>query len=61
MFVQRRSRGIKQKELRNYWGKNYEHHMNKLIPHIAQALAQDLIYITGIKELNEIEYRRSLN
>ena len=38
------------KELQNYWGKNYQDNMKQLIPHIAEALAQDLIYITGIKE-----------
>ena len=49
------------KELQDYWGNNYENHINKLIPQIAKALAQDLIYITGIKEFDEIEYRRTLN
>ena len=49
------------KELQNYLGKSYEDNINKLIPKIAKALDQDLIYITGIKESNSIEYLRTLN
>ena len=53
--------GAARKELQNYWEKNYEHNMNKLILHVAKALAQDLIYITGINELDKIKYRGALN
>ena len=49
------------KELQHYWGKNYENHMNKLIPKIAKALAQDLIYITGINEYDKVKYRAAIN
>lgn len=52
---------IARKELQNYWGKSYENNFNKLIPQIARALDQDLIYITGIIESNSIEYLRTLN
>lgn len=48
-------------ELQNYWGKSYEDNINKLIPQIAKALDQDLIYLTGLKEYNSIEYLRTLN
>ena len=53
--------GSARKELQDYWGKNYEIHMNNLIPHIAKALAQDLIYITGINEFDFVKYREALN
>jgi hypothetical protein len=35
--------------------------MNKLIPKIAEALAKNLIYITGINEFNFVGYHEALN
>jgi len=52
---------LARQELQNYWGKSYENNFDKLIPQIAKALDQDLIYITGIIESNSLEYLRTLN